>query len=149
MKITAQEEYGLRIMLSIARHSTECGMTISEIGRKENLSDSNAAKILRVLRIANLVESTRGKCGGYTLARPAEEISVSELMEVLGGKMFGDDFCASHSGLGKLCTNSVDCSLRSLWSVIQFNLDKVLSGITLADLCAPEGAFTAQMKSAI
>lgn len=147
MKISAQEEYGLRIMLSIARSENEQGLTISEISTRENISSSNTAKLLRILRMANLVKSTRGKSGGYFLARPAQEITIAELMEVLGGKLFDDSFCENYSGLGKLCTNSVDCSLRSLWSVIKFSLDKTLNGISLADLCAPEGQFKEKMAS--
>lgn len=149
MKISAQEEYGLRIMLSIARSEQTQGLTISDISTLENISTSNTAKLLRILRIANLVQSTRGKSGGYLLARPAEDISIAELMEVLGGKLFDDSFCENYSGLGKLCTNSVNCSLRSLWSVIKYSVDNALNGISLADLCAPEGQFKEKITSNI
>ena len=52
--------------------------------------------------------------------------------------MFDKEFCATHNGALNLCTNSVDCSARSLWKIIQFTLDQVLDKLTLADLCGRE-----------
>ena len=86
MKITSTEEYGLRIMLTIARNENEQGMTIEDISKEEGISSTYAAKLLRLLRIEGFVESSRGKSGGYTLSRDASEIGVADLLSVLGGK---------------------------------------------------------------
>ena len=134
MKITSTEEYGLRIMLTIARNENEQGMTIEDISKEEGISSTYAAKLLRLLRIEGFVESSRGKSGGYTLSRDASEIGVADLLSVLGGKLYDKQFCANHSGIGKLCTNSTDCSVRSLWQIIQFSIDNILNELSLADL---------------
>jgi len=141
MKISAQEEYGLRIMLVIAREGKRSGITINEIAEREKLPLPNVAKLLRILRLKGLLTSQRGKNGGYLLAKPAEQIGIQELLESLGGKMYEEHFCLDHSGLGKLCTNSVDCSIRSLWRVIQVAVNNVLKNISLAHLMAKEGHF--------
>lgn len=138
MKITAQEEYGLRILLTIAKNRNPEGITINEISEAEGLSVHNVAKLARVLRLAGLIKSNRGQVGGYSLTKPADQISLDKVLEGLGGKMFETNFCDSHTGLLNLCTNSVDCSVRSLWQIIQDSVDQVLKKFTLQDLLGAE-----------
>lgn len=138
MKITAQEEYGLRILLTIAKNRNPDGMTINEISEAEGLSIHNVAKLARVLRLAGLIKSNRGQVGGYSLTKPADQISLNKVLEVLGGRMFEMKFCEDHTGLLNICTNSTDCSLRSFWQIIQNSVDQVLRKFTLQDLLGPE-----------
>lgn len=140
MKLSTQEEYGLRCLLQIGRHENKTGdgLAIPEISQAEGLSVPNVAKIMRNLRLGELVESVRGKSGGYKLARPADQIVVGEVLAVLGGRFFGPSFCLDHAGLENLCTHSVDCSIRSLWSTVQFVVDQMLDRITLKDLLGEE-----------
>ena len=70
MKLSSQEEYGLRCLLRVGRAGPEGSVTISELSRSEGISEPNVAKMMRVLRTAGLVQSTRGQAGGYALARP-------------------------------------------------------------------------------
>ena len=79
MKLTTQEEYGLRCLLQLARDGGR-SLTIPELSRQEGISAANVAKIMRVLRRAGFVRSTRGQSGGYALARPAEQIMVGEVL---------------------------------------------------------------------
>ncbi len=53
-----------------------------------------------------------------------------------GGVLYDKDFCGQHAGTVKLCTNSVDCSARSLWQMIQFTVDQLLDKITLHDMAS-------------
>ena len=138
MKITAQEEYGLRIILRIARCKDTGGMSIPQLSEAEGISSHYVAKLTRVLRMAELINSTPGKNGGYVLAKPAGEIIIKDLLIALGGPMFNQEFCGSHAGTLKLCTNSVDCSARSLWQMIQFTVDQLLTKLTLHDLVSGE-----------
>ena len=139
MKFSAQEEYGLRCLLRIAKfYAVEKSLTIPEISRAEGISEHNAGKILRVMRIGGLLESSRGQIGGYTLTRPPDQISVGEVLKVLGGRLFDDEFCSTHTGAMDICTNSIDCSVRSLWKMIQDSVDSVVSKMTLKDLMARE-----------
>ncbi|MCB0706966.1 MAG: Rrf2 family transcriptional regulator [Saprospiraceae bacterium] len=138
MKISAQDEYGLRILLRIARAEDQEGMTIVQLSELEGLSQPYVAKITRILRMANLIESTKGRKGGYILAKPPGEIKVSEILNALGGTLFDSSFCKSHSGQGKICTNSLDCSVRSLWQIMQASMDSLLNSISLDDLIGKE-----------
>jgi Rrf2 family transcriptional regulator, iron-sulfur cluster assembly transcription factor len=138
MKITAQEEYGLRLLIRIAGCRTETGMSIPQLTESEGLSSHYVAKLTRILRMAGFINSTPGYKGGYVLARPAAEISIREVLKALGGLLFDQDFCGSHAGALNLCTNSVDCSSRSLWKMIQFTVDQLLNKVTLYDLVGKE-----------
>jgi Rrf2 family protein len=139
MKFSAQEEYGLRCLLRIAKfYAVEKALTIPEISKAEGISEHNAGKILRVLRIGGFLESSRGQIGGYTLTRPPEKIFVGDVLKVLGGKLFDDEFCSTHTGALDICTNSIDCSVRSLWKLIQDSVDSVIGKMTLNDLMSSE-----------
>ena len=138
MKFSTQEEYGLRCLLRISKAKSPNGLTIPEISQLEGLTEANAGKLLRALRLGGFIESTRGQTGGYKLARPADNIIIGEVLAVLGGRLFEADFCADHSGAGLICTNSIDCSIRSLWRTVQSLLDNVLGKITLKDLIGTE-----------
>lgn len=135
MKLSAQEEYGLRCVLAIA--GSPHGMTIPEISDREGLSQPNTAKLLAILRRSGLVVANRGQAGGYTLGRPAAEIKVGEVLEVLGGKLLDDDFCDRHTGGRTLaCSHLTGCAIHGLWSRLQFAIDKVVYSVSLQDLIA-------------
>src|SRR5687768_1648496 len=138
MKITAQEEYGLRILIRIASCKDETGMSIPQLSESEGLSSHYIAKLTRILRLEGFINSTPGYKGGYVLAQPSEKIIINKVLKALGGSLFDAKFCGSHSGLGKLCTNSVDCSSRSLWQMTQFVVDEFLNKVTLHDLVNSE-----------
>lgn len=138
MKISAQDEYGLRILLQIARAHPEEGLSLSQISELENISQAYAAKLTRSLRLAGFIQSMRGHKGGYILALPTEEIKVNQVLRAMGGVMYDEKFCGLHAGTLSLCTNSIDCSLRSLWTILQWNMDKLLDQISLKDLMNPE-----------
>ena len=138
MKISAQDEYGLRILIRIASSGEEDGLSIPQLSEAEGLSTSYVAKLTRTLRMAGLIESNRGHKGGYVLARSPEEIKVREVLKSLGGMFFDDEFCGSHSGQLQLCSNSTECSVRSLWRVIQHTVDQLLDQVTIADLVVSE-----------
>ena len=139
MKINKQDEYGLRILLRIARSESEGGLSIPQLSELEGMSQPYVGKIARMLRIAGFVESTRGQKGGYVLAKEPEGIVIKDVIASLGGNLFNKEFCGQHSGEIKFCTNSVDCSIRSLWTILQYTVDKVLANITLHDLIGNEG----------
>jgi len=138
MKITAQEEYGLRILIRIGKCRDEQGMSIPRLSEAEGLSSHYVAKLTRVLRMGGIINSTPGYKGGYVLSRPAKEIKIKQVLKILGGVLFDQEFCGLHSGSLKLCTNSVDCSARSLWQMIQFTVDQLLDNITLHELVNSE-----------
>lgn len=147
MKFSAQEEYGLRCLLQIGKSDSPSGLTIPEISRLERLSQANVGKLLRILRMGGMIEAARGQSGGYRLARSADNIFINDVLDVLGGKLFDTSFCNDHSGVQTICTNSIDCSIRSLWKTIQSTVDNVLGKITLKDLIGNEQEFEFYLTS--
>ncbi len=148
MKLSAHEEYGLRCLLRIGLAGKDESLTIPEISQAEALSPAYAAKLLRMLRRGGFITSARGKAGGYTLARPAAQIVIGDVIGVLGGRLFeSKDFCHEHAGQTQVCTRSVDCSVRSLWHAVQSVVDDVLSKTTLQDLLRTEGEMNSWVKT--
>ena len=138
MKLTAHEEYGLRCLLQIGRERKDRGLTIPQVSQAEGISISHTGKILQILRQGGFLKSARGQTGGYTLARPPEEIIIGDVLGVLGGRLYEEKFCRHHAGRVSNCTHTVDCSIRSLWRTVQTAVDDVLRKTTLKDLLRKE-----------
>jgi len=138
MKINSQDEYGLRILLRIARVKGNGGLSIRQLSEAEGLSIPNVAKLCRRLRETGYINSSRGHTGGYVLARESEDICVGDVIKDLGGSFLDDEFCGEHSGKLKLCSNSIDCSIRSLWRMMQATVDQLLNSVTIRDLMKKE-----------
>lgn len=146
MKFSSQEEYGLRCLLRIARDGNGKGLTIPEISQAEGITQANAAKLLRLLRLGGFVESSRGQTGGYSLTRSPNKILVGEVLASLGGRLYDEKFCNVHTGLQQICTNTIDCSIRSLWQLLQNAVDGVLTKVTIEDLIASEDAIITRIE---
>ncbi len=146
MKVSAQEEYGLRCMLQLARRQKggeRHPLTLSEIAREEGLTVPHVAKLIRRLRNAGLVKSVLGRMGGYTLSRDASSVSVAEVLGALGGKLYDTDYCAKYTGDLSICTHMGDCSIRSLWGVLEVLVQRVLGKTMLSELISSERGMTA------
>jgi len=137
MKLTAQEEYGLRCLLQIASEPNRF-LTIPEIARREALSTAYVAKLLRVLRRAGFLRSVRGQNGGFELNLEPAQINVGRVLDALGGRLFSDAFCNSHAGENCVCVHSVDCSLRTLWGAIDNAVQSVVQRTQLSHLMGGE-----------
>ena len=92
-----------------------------EIAEREGLTQAHVHKLMRLLRRAGLVESVRGRNGGYQLARPAEQINVGHALASLGGRLYSTSFCGQHTGNERTCVRNADCSIRSLWIAIKMS----------------------------
>jgi Rrf2 family protein len=134
MHILALEEYGLRCLLQVALRGTEAPVSAQEIAQAEGLGPEYVARIMTILRAGGLVASTRGAGGGYRLGRPAEEISLWEIITVLGGELFPEGFCDCHPGRRRECIHATDCAVRALWQKLQGVLREALGTISLDDL---------------
>ncbi|MGH7739374.1 MAG: RrF2 family transcriptional regulator [bacterium] len=139
MKFSALDEYGLRCMLQMARKGPGGTLTIVELAQSEALTVAHVGKLMTLLRKGGLVQSIRGQSGGYQLARPAEAISVNEVLEALGGKFYSrEEYCSKFPGQQEACVHSVDCSIRSLWTGLERVITGYLSKSKLSDLVMSE-----------
>ena len=137
MKLTSHEEYGLRCLVRIGQKGPGGRLTIPEISNAEGVSEAYAGKLLRILRLGGFVVAARGS-GGYSLARPASQIVIGDVMPLLGGRLFEGNFCEAHPGQLKACVRLADCSVRVLWRALQAAVDDVLKRTTLQDLLFTE-----------
>jgi Rrf2 family protein len=138
MKLSTQEEYGLRCLLQIGRRGEGASLTIAELSRQEGISSPNVAKIMRLLRRAGFVVSTRGQAGGYALARRTDRITVGAVLNALGERFFDASFCERHSGVELSCAHLGDCSIRPVLRQVQAVVDNVLGRLTLSQLLCRE-----------
>jgi Rrf2 family protein len=139
MKITAQEEYGIRCLLRLARAGQ--ALNIPEIAAHEHLSVAYVGKLLTLLRQAGLVESVRGRTGGYHLSRRPEEITLGETLLALGEPLFDDPgYCSRHAGPETTgpCVHTEGCHLRGLWKTLAEYMQHILEQVTLQDLLTGE-----------
>jgi Rrf2 family iron-sulfur cluster assembly transcriptional regulator len=137
MKVTPLEEYGLRLSLQIARKGPGGSATIPELAKAEDLTPAYAAKVLSILRKGGILNSLRGQSGGYQLSRDAQEITVLNIMNSMGGKLHPADFCGKHAGKHDTCVHVTSCSVRSLWNGLEHFLNGLLSQYHLSDLLDP------------
>lgn len=137
MRITTQAEYGLICALHLARRVDEGPVTGREIAASERLPSDYVEQIMLKLRRAEIVRSTRGAHGGYQLARPADRITVHDVIAASEHSTF-EVHCTSHPVEEARCASSHDCSIRPVWLLLQQRIDDVLQGVRLSDLLMHE-----------
>ncbi len=138
MKITAQEEYGLRCILQLAREEAAgpqgSTLLVRDIAEREGLSVAYVEKILWTLSRSGIVESVRGPKGGYRLTRPCGEISLGEVMRTLGGIQSEEEICAQFTGNQDICVHHDDCGLKPVWTSITDFVNSVFDKVPLSAL---------------
>ena len=141
MMFSTRAEYGVRVMVELARHGAdgdrEC-VSLSEIADGDGLPLAYLEHLAARLRKAGLVESRRGARGGYLLARPAEEISMAEVVEALEGSIAPIE-CISEGADGHLiCTRETEtdhvCPTKLLWTRVRGSVVRTLEETRLSDL---------------
>ena len=147
MKITAQEEYGLRCLLQLAHIPHGQVVSVKEIAEKEGLSHAYVEKLLRILGRAGLVHSVRGLKGGYVLNRPATNITLGEVIRALGTVQTTDGICHIFTGNESACVHFRDCGIRSVWSGLTTYIQRFLDQTTLSSLLNNEYTVSHQLGS--
>ena len=140
MKITAQEEYGLRCLLQLAKAPEGKVVSVKEVAKLEGLSGAYAEKLLRLLAKGGLVHSMRGIKGGYILNRPASQVTVGDVVRALGTVPTIGHICTSFTGKRAECVHFSDCGIRSVWSGLTTYIQNFLDQTTLASLLESEYA---------
>lgn len=142
MHLLAREETGLRCLLQVALASaseaTEAPappVPITLIAEREGISSVYAAKLMRQLRLAGLVESTRGAAGGYRLTRAADRISVWDAIQALDESFLPGTACDCDPADRIDCRRTTACAVSSLWRRLGADIRASLESVTLAELC--------------
>lgn len=136
MKISAKARYGLRILTDIALHADDQHPRLmKDICEAEALSEKFTSRLVIPLREAGMISSTRGKAGGFRLARQPKKISLLEIIETLQGPVELVD-CLSQIST---CERSTACAARKVWSRVNDSIRQTLKSVTLDSLiCSHE-----------
>ena len=137
MRITTWAEYGVICALHLAKRADEGPVNGRDIATREKLPADYVEQILLRLRRAAVITSTRGARGGYSLAKPAAETTIREVIHASELETF-DLHCVSHPVETDRCSAAHLCSIRPVWMLLQKKIDDVLEGVTLADLLHDE-----------
>ncbi|MGX8709229.1 MAG: RrF2 family transcriptional regulator [bacterium] len=127
MKISTKGRYGLRALIDLAMNSGEGCVSLSGISQRQDLSLNYLESIFASLKRAGIVIGIAGAQGGYVLAKPAEEITLRDIMTVLEGDMSVYDNLGERTSIRSFLN-------RSVWDVIDHSVDEVLTGTTLEDV---------------
>ena len=141
MMFSTKAEYGVRVMVELARRAGDDPVPLAEIAAHDGLPLAYLEHLVARLRKAGLVDSRRGSRGGYMLARPSNEITMAEVVEALEGSIAPIE-CISQAPDGSIvCAreSSPDhvCPTKLLWTRVRFSIVNTLRETTLADLLAP------------
>jgi Rrf2 family protein len=146
MKISAQEEYGLRCLVQLANLPPGDSLTLPQIATREGISTANAGKLMWLLNKAGFVNSTRGTKGGYFLARPSGDIYLNEIIKVLDEDVLSSH-CESYTGVLDTCVHTGDCGIRPVIVGLHEIVENALSRITLAQMVGNEKSVDAMFHS--
>jgi len=149
MKLTAQEEFGLRCIVRIAQGHRSGLLKISEIAKSESLTVEYVAKLMRILRIAGLVQSIRGQKGGYCLTRTPEEIDLAQIFDALGNRFFTPESCGRYRGKRRRCAHNRDCSVRPVLVGVDGLITALLQQVTLSDLLSDEAEMRRRINCSV
>jgi len=135
LKVSTKGEYGVRIMVDLARHYGGRPRSLTDISEAEMLPLAYLEQLVKLLREANppLVSSTRGAHGGYQLSRTPAEISMGEIVRVLEGPI-SPMICATEGEMTQICGLLDSCKTKYLWAKVRDVVAQTLDTLSLADL---------------
>ena len=135
VKVSTRGDYASRALLSLALH-TESGAptSVRDIADRTGLPQPYLEQILLALKGAGLVRSKRGVGGGYLLARPAEEIRLSEIVSAVDGSIVAGDFGDPHQD--GACDHEGQCVLLAIWAAVGEHMRELLESFTLSDIAS-------------
>ena len=130
MKLSTRGRYGIRALLDIALQQGARPVILREIAQRQQISPLYLQRLIAPLIGAGVVRSIRGARGGITLARPPQDIKLSEVFTILEGSVL----LADCIGNPTVCDRSESCVTRDIWAEMKDAINRVLENVTLQDL---------------
>ena len=131
MKLSTKGRYGLRALIDLAQYGEQEAVSIQSISARQQISDSYLEQLVRKLKKAGLVTSVRGAQGGYRLARPAEEISVGDVLRALEGSI---EAVSCQEGENPSCVGKDLCVARFVWQKVNKSIQETVDSIMISQL---------------
>jgi Rrf2 family protein len=138
MKLSTRAEYGIRVLLALARAEGEAPVSLATIARTERLPHAYLEQLMADLRRAGLVTATRGHAGGYRLALPADRINLATTVRSLDGPLL-EMPCAGVAS-AEVCDRREPCDVHEAYERLFTSIDATLSATTLAELAGRSDA---------
>jgi len=130
MKLSTRGRYGTRALLDLALHREEEPILLKDIAQRQQISQLYLERLIAPLIAGGIIRSTRGARGGVSLAKPPEEVKLSEVIQLLEGSTAPAD-CVNNP---KVCSRSDSCATRDVWGELKKAMDEVLQSKTLQNL---------------
>ena len=136
MKLSTKGRYGLRAFIDIAVYSEVEPVSLASVAKRQDISISYLEQLMIKVRKAGLIESVRGANGGYILAKPAEEISVGDVLRALEGELMPVD-CVAYGDSNKGgCSTESCCVSKFVWKKINDALNDTVNNMYISELVA-------------
>ena len=135
MMVSTKGRYALRVMIDLAEHNTRDYIPLADIAKRQEISEKYLESIVGVLSKKGLVESLRGKGGGYRLNRSPEEYTVASILKVTEGSL-APVACLENEV--NTCPRAAECRTIDMWTKLYKLIDDFFEGVTLADLIRPD-----------
>ena len=137
LRVSTRGEYGVRLMVDLARYYGVKTRSLTEISQAEGLELKlqYLEQLVKTLREHGLVESTRGAHGGYRLSRTPDSIRMGDVVRALEGPI-APMICATEGEMGIICDRLDGCSTKYLWARVRDAVTTTLDGTSLADMVA-------------
>lgn len=132
MKVSTKGRYGLRAIVDLALNDKEGQVSLSSVAERQELSENYLEQLFSSLKKAGIVKSVRGAQGGYLLARPADKITVGDVLRSLEGTLCPVD-CIDLD-MPTSCDKSDVCVTAPVWAKLRDKINEVVDSITIADL---------------
>lgn len=137
LHFSTRGEYGVRLMVELARHYGSGPISLAEMAVHEDLPRPYLEQLVASLREAGLVTSTRGAHGGYQLSREPTRIHMGEVVTALEGPVAPMICASSDAHPGELCSRGDYCTVDLLWRRVRDAVIEALESTTLAELAQP------------
>ncbi len=133
MRLTTRGRYAVMALVDLAQNADSQPLALSEVARRQDISLSYLEQLFSRLRRAGLVNGVRGPGGGYSLARPPDDMRISDVMLAVDEPMRATR-CMPGSPEG--CRqNRARCSTHDLWEELGRQVQIFLGSLTIADVC--------------
>ncbi len=134
MRLSKRADYGVRIMVDVACMSNNQGVTIKEISQRQDVAEPFLSKIATQAANAGLLATKPGRSGGLTLAKPADTITLLDVLEAVDGPI-SLNRCTSEPSE---CPRSNRCTAHTIWEKAQNQLKELMSNTLLSELAVEQ-----------
>jgi FeS assembly SUF system regulator len=131
IKLSRMSDYAVVVLEALSRQGSGASLSASQMAAVTNLPEPTVSKVLKLMTGGGLVTSQRGATGGYTLARPSQDITVFDIVTTIEGRL---GLTACVDGGDEPCALEAHCAMSGRWDIVNNAVRVAFQGLTLADM---------------